>query len=168
MTEEIGMAIPELNEYGHLPIGIHDCTFLELEARFGQNRWAIDTQENSRREILCPQREQLCGHLKSYLAELRRVGLDVELFVDGSFVTEKPDPNDIDLVVVFPADHDFSRDLPAQEYSLLSKRSLRDKGYLFDLFVVARGDTGFQTAVRLFQRVRGRDDLTKGILRMKP
>ncbi|HEY7424785.1 MAG TPA: hypothetical protein VH682_11195 [Gemmataceae bacterium] len=162
------MAIPDLNEHGLLPVGIHDCMFSELEVRFGQNQWVTDTQSHSPREVLCQQRGKLCASLKGYLAELRRVGLDVEVLVDGSFVTEKPDPNDIDLIVVFPADHDFSRSLPLREYNLLSKRRLRESGYLFDLFVVARGDTGFQTAVRLFQMVRNREDLTKGLLRVKP
>src|SRR5690349_17564318 len=100
------MAIPDLNEHGLLPVGIHDCTFSELEARFGQNQWVTDTQSDSPREVLCQQRGKLCASLKAYLAELRRIGLDVEVLVDGSFVTEKPDPNDIDLIVVFPADHD--------------------------------------------------------------
>lgn len=162
------MPIPDLNEYGLLPTGIHDCTFSELQAKFGQNRWVADTQSASRREVLCQQRGKLCASLEAYLAELRGIGLEVEVLVDGSFVTEKPDPNDIDLIVALPADHDFSRPLSLQEYSLLSKRRLRENGHLFDLFVVAQGDTSFQTAVRLFQMVRGRDDLTKGLLRVKP
>lgn len=122
------MPIPNRNEAGLLPVGIHDCTFAELEAAFGQNPWVQDPQSESRRELLCPRRSSLCARLQAYLEELRRVGIDAEVLVDGSFVTAKPDPNDIDRIVVLPANHDFSRGLSPQEYNLLSKRRLRASG----------------------------------------
>ena len=162
------MPIPNLNEEGLLPVGIHDCTFPELETAFGQNWWVQDPQSESRREVLSPQRNSLCARLLAYLEELRRVGIDAEVLVDGSFVTAKPDPNDIDLIVVLPADHDFTHSLSPREYNLLSKRRLRASGYPFDVLVVARGGTAYETALHFFQQVRGRDDLTKGLLRVRP
>jgi hypothetical protein len=33
------------------------------------------------------------------------------VLIDGSFVTAKPDPNDIDIVLVVAADYNFSKDL---------------------------------------------------------
>jgi hypothetical protein len=162
------MPIPKLNEEGLLPVGIHHCTFSELEAAFGRNQWVQDPQTESRREVLCPQRSSLCARLLAYLEELRRAGIDAEVLVDGSFVTAKPDPNDIDLIVVLPADHDFSRGLSPQEYNLLSKRRLRASGYPFDVLVAAQGGTAYETALHLFQQVRGRADLTKGLVRVRP
>jgi hypothetical protein len=162
------MPIPTLNEHGFLPLGTYDCTFAEIEAEFGQNRWVQDNESASRREVLKPHRGRLCQHLMDYLTELHRVGLGVEVIINGSFVTGKPDPNDIDLIVVFPSDHDFSRPLPPREYNLLSKRRLRDAGYPFDIFVVAAGGTAYKKALRLYQQVRGRDDLEKGLLRVRP
>ena len=103
------MPIPNLNEHGLLPVGIHDCTFQELEEQFGQDRWVKAPESSSVREVLRQQRGRLCARLADYLAEVRRVGLEVEVLVDGSFVTDKPDPNDVDLIVVLPADHDFTR-----------------------------------------------------------
>jgi hypothetical protein len=158
------MPIPPLNEHGLLAPGIHECTFSELEAMFGQNRWLQDPQSESRRETLCPNRGRLCERL----ADLHRVGLDVEVLVDGSFVTDKPDPNDLDLIVVLPPGHDFTCELPLREYNLLSKRRLRESGYPFDVFVVARGDSLHTEALGLFRQVRDRPDLTKGLLRVKP
>src|SRR5205085_823586 len=131
------MPIPSLNEHGLLPPGIHDCTLSEIRAVFGQNQWVVDEAAETYREILSPHRRNLSMRLEAYFSELRRVGLPVVVLVDGSFVTGKPDPNDVDLVVVLPADHDFSRSLPPQEYALLSKRQLRAAGYPFDVFVVA-------------------------------
>jgi hypothetical protein len=162
------MPIPKLDENGLLPVGIHDCTFAELEAEFGQNHWVADEASETRREVLCPHRGRLCDRLRVYLAELRSVGFDVEVLVNGSFVTIKPDPNDIDLIVVLPAGHDFSRALPLREYNLLSRRRLREAGYPFDVLVAAEGDTAYETALRLFRRVRDRDDLSKGLLRVRP
>lgn len=42
--------------------------------------------------------------------------------MDGSFVTAKSEPNDIDLVLVLAADHDFSADLPPVHYNLLDQK----------------------------------------------
>jgi hypothetical protein len=162
------MPIPPLNEHGLLPAGLHDCTLAEILEAFGQNRWVVDEASETHREVLCPRRRQLFARLEIFLNDLRRVGLPVVVLVNGSFVTAKPDPNDVDLVVVLPADHDFVRGLPPQEYDLLSKRRLRGAGYPFDLFVVADGNVAYQKAIQLYQRVRDHEELIKGLLRVKP
>ncbi len=163
------MPIPKLNADGLLPVGIHDCTFAELEADFGQDQWMEDLQSGNRREVLCSQRSKICSRLREYLARLGRLSFAVaEVVVNGSFVTAKPDPNDVDLIVVLSAEHDFSRDLPPAEYNLLSKRRLREAGYPFDVLVVAGGGTAHEKALELFQRVRDRNDLNKGLLRVRP
>jgi hypothetical protein len=162
------MPIPSLNEHGLLPVGIHDCTLAELREMFGQNQWVPGPATESRREVLCPNRDHFCNRLESYISEIHGVGLVIEILVDGSYVTTKPDPNDVDLVVVLPPDHDFSRDLSTQEYNLLSKRRLRRRNYPFDVLVVAAGSTAFQAAIGLYERVRDREDLRKGFLRVRP
>ena len=85
------MSIPALNQDGLLPEGIHDCTLEEIKARFGSFQ-ATD------------QRPRLLARLESFLAEVRAAGLVRSVLVDGSFVTSKADPHDIDLVVVVAAD----------------------------------------------------------------
>jgi hypothetical protein len=42
--------------------------------------------------------------LETVMDALRSALLDVEIWVDGSFVTEKIDPEDVDLVVPFPGE----------------------------------------------------------------
>jgi hypothetical protein len=163
------MPIPKLNEHGLLAVGIHDCTFAEIQAEFGQDQWIEDQQSESRREVLCPQRSRLCSRFRDYLTRLGGLSFAVEeVVINGSFVTAKPDPNDIDMIVVLPAGHDFSRDLPAAEYNLLSRRRLREAGYPFDVLVVAAGGTAHEKALELFQQVRDRSDLHKGLLRVRP
>ena len=85
--------------------------------------------------------------------------------IDGSFVTGKPEPNDINLVLVLPFAHDVAADLSPAQYNLVSKRRVQSR-FGFDI-VVVREDTGeLDEAVAFFQQVRYRPDLRKGILRL--
>ena len=93
------MPIPTLDTDGLLPAGIFDCTLAELRERFG--RFQVSDQ-----------RTRLFARLEELVAAMQRSGLFEALLVDGSFVTAKPAPNDIDLVAVLRPGHDFERDLP--------------------------------------------------------
>ena len=88
--------------------------------------------------------------------------------MDGSFTTGKPEPGDVDLIVVLPADHDFSVDLRPFEYNLVSKKRVQKQGYPFDLFVVAAGSPKYHEALTLFRQVKNRAELTKGLLKVRP
>ena len=48
-------------------------------------------------------RAGLIGNLNTYIHYLLDIGVPVELWIDGSFTTNKMDPNDIDLVLFSPA-----------------------------------------------------------------
>ena len=45
-------------------------------------------------------RKYLVERLKVFLSELRKVGIKFEVWLDGSFATLKPDPNDVDIAVI--------------------------------------------------------------------
>lgn len=47
-----------------------------------------------------PERHRLVGRLRAYLNELATLGLPMEIWLDGSFTTRCPEPEDIDLVVL--------------------------------------------------------------------
>jgi hypothetical protein len=84
--------IPDYNDDGYLPPGIHPATLEEIAARFGQDS-----------ELRRVQMESL-----GWLVELaRRAGVR-RVVVNGSFVTDKLEPNDVDCVLLiepgFPAD----------------------------------------------------------------
>jgi hypothetical protein len=68
-------------EGGVLPPGIHQAFWREVEERFGWNA----------------QRQSLLIGLKSLLEELARAGCS-RVWLNGSFVTDKPNPGDFDLV----------------------------------------------------------------------
>lgn len=63
-----------------LPSGIHDATLEEVERRFASNQF----------------RRHLLKGLKKACKALYKAGCKF-IYIDGSFVTEKPNPNDYDV-----------------------------------------------------------------------
>jgi hypothetical protein len=91
--------IPDFEDNGYLPPGIHRATLDEIEARFG-----------SESELRRVQLESL-----RWLIELaRRAGVE-RLVLNGSFVTDIIEPNDVDCVTLigpdFPADPQAAKEL---------------------------------------------------------
>jgi hypothetical protein len=84
--------IPEFNDDGYLPSGIHLATLEEIAARFGQES-----------ELRVVQMESL-----RWLVELAKRAGVTRIVVNGSFVTDVQEPNDVDCVLLitpgFPAD----------------------------------------------------------------
>lgn len=147
-------SIPELDKRGLLPNGIHACELDEIRERFGR------FQSTDRR---C----QLFEQLESFVNEARSSGVVAWLLVDGSFVTSKPDPGDIDLVVVLPSDHDFTAELRPVAYNVISKRRVRRR-HKFDILVAAEGTPELQRYIEFFQEVKQQPGVRKGVLRVEP
>ena len=146
------MSIPALNEDGLLPEGIHDCTPEEAQARFG-------SFQGSDRRL------HLWAKLQEFLREVKACGLVEAVLLNGSFVTSKPAPHDIDLILVVRQSHDFSADLVPAEYNVLSKRRVFRR-HQFDLLVARAGSEEFQRYVAFFEQVRLEPGKSKGILRI--
>ena len=70
-----------------LPSGIKDISLGELDSLF-LKPFGIN-----------PIRKRLLANLRRYLTKLQKIGIPFEVWIDGSFVTNKPEPNDIDLVI---------------------------------------------------------------------
>jgi len=87
------------------------------------------------------------------------------LIIDGSFVTAKPDPNDIDLILVLAPLHDLRADLLPTQYNLVSRKSVRRR-YGFDIIAVRENTPEYDEALAFFQQVRGQRALRKGLLRL--
>ena len=77
------MPIPGLNQNGLLPRGVHDCTLDEIAGSFAGN----------------PHRKRLFQNLVACLEQEIRPVFVHPIFVDGSFVTDKDDPEDVDIVL---------------------------------------------------------------------
>ncbi len=79
------MPLPQFNDLGDLPPGVHQATFDEVIARF--------SGQTARREA--------CTRRLMHLVELaHRAGHLQRLIVFGSYVTAKPEPNDVDVILV--------------------------------------------------------------------
>jgi hypothetical protein len=146
------MQIPPLDANGMLPAGIHTCTLAEARERFGRFQSS-------------DQRIRLFQRLEAFVAEAKASGIVQALIVDGSFVTAKLIPNDIDLGVVLAAGHDFRADLGIVPYNVVDRLRVR-RAYGFDVVIVEEGAADFYVLVRFFQRVRLQPGRSKGILRI--
>ena len=73
-----------------LGAGFHKLTAAELKAI------ALD------KFSLSKSRATLWGNLSAKLDELKSLGLKCDVWVDGSFLTQKIDPDDVDLVIDIP------------------------------------------------------------------
>lgn len=89
--------LPELTNDGELPPGVHLAAWPDFESRFGGSS---------------PRRLWLSGRLRTIL-ELAAVGGFLRrVFVWGSFVTAKPAPKDLDLLLIMSPGFDVDR-MPA-------------------------------------------------------
>ena len=145
------MPIPRLDENGFLPEGVHETSLEEVRDLFGFQR--------------TDQRPSLFAKLVQFIAEVRSVRLVVFMIVDGSFVTAKDDPSDIDILLVLNREHDFSSDLKPFEYNVLSRRRVRNR-FRFDILVAPEGSVLHEQYVGFFQQVKNRPELRKGILKV--
>ena len=127
--------IPDFDERGYMPPGIHIASLDEVEARFGRDA-----------EIRCAQMDSL-----RWLVELvQRSGAE-RLIVNGSFVTDVVEPNDVDCVLLigpeFPldptAETELREGLPFIESALVEQVA-------FDQFVERIFATDRDETIRAF------------------
>ena len=139
--------IPAPNAIGELPPGMHLATLAEVEAVF----------------VTTPRRRRLFEGLRRALQNLHAAGVR-RVFIDGSFVTTKADPNDVDgcwewteevhLDLLDPVLLDFTQ----------ARQAMRDK-YGVDFFLVIWVEAGSGlTFLDFFQRNRA--DELKGIIQL--
>lgn len=143
------MPIPALTN-GLLPSGVHVCTLDEIGGLFGKPSI---------------QRATLFNDLRLYLDGLRKVKRVRALIIDGSFITDDPNPGDLDVLVVL--DPEATERLQAFEYSHLSQR-LVNKKYKGSVHIhLAREESSeYRQYVSFFQQVKLRPSEIKGVLRV--
>jgi hypothetical protein len=82
------MPLPDFNSYGDLPEGLHQATIDEVIERFGAGtRRAIITQ----RLVRIYRRAEATSKLE-------------RLIIFGSYITAKPEPNDVDVILIMRDD----------------------------------------------------------------
>ena len=140
--------IPGFRDDGYLPDGLHIATDVDVAFRFG-------TSTNQRR--------RLALRLRRWI-ELSRIVGAKRLFIDGSFVTAKNDPNDVDAVVWLPDDfaERVSRgDLEAVELEtmLLTRRP--------EEIFAAEDRRDWDDWLEFFSRTREADGRRKGLVEVE-
>ena len=150
--------IPNLVQ-GVLPEGVHVCTLTEVDDRCGR------VQRSDRRM-------RLTAKLRDLEDQARKSGIVAALVVDGSYVTAKDEPNDINLVIALRTDFDLRSELRPFEYNIQSKRMIRAQ-YRFDVRVAVHGSDLYAEAIKFFCHVRLEDQEQagypprKGLLRIE-
>ena len=147
------MPIPPLNANGLLPEGVHEASLDEIRSRFGA------FQDSDRRV-------QLFGKLEKLVAGLGRSSLFLAIIVDGSFVTAKREPEDVDVIVVLHRAHDWNADLNPSDYGLVSRPILR-RNFGFDVLLAAQDGVDYERYIEFFGRVREHVSMRKGMLRIE-
>ena len=85
------MPLPPFNTAGDLPVGVHPAALQEVAARFGTS--------NVRRQILMTRLERIYRVAAA-------TGSVAHFVVFGSFITAKPEPNDVDVFMLIENDFD--------------------------------------------------------------
>jgi len=140
--------IPDFRDDGNLPVGVHLASEAEVTFRFGASS---------------PRRRRLVLRLRRWI-ELSRLTGASRFLVDGSFVTAKEEPNDVDAVVLVAEDFEqqISRGSEAaleMEQMLLTRRPEE---------IFAAEDTGdWDDWVDFFSRTREMDGRRKGLVEVR-
>lgn len=87
------MSLPEFNDAGDLPVGVHKATLSEALAHFGTGG---------------SQRVRLAQRLSRVHELAQSTGKVARFIVFGSFVTKKDSPGDIDIFMIMDDDFDVS------------------------------------------------------------
>ncbi|MBI3245015.1 MAG: hypothetical protein HYZ50_00735 [Deltaproteobacteria bacterium] len=142
------LPLPPFRLDGYLPEGVYVCSEAEALFRFGSS---------SRR------RRRLVLRLRRWLELGRQVGAH-RLLVDGSFVTAKAEPHDIDSVIFLP--EDFIRQLEREFAPALELKEMLLTRRPEELFA-AEDETDWQEWVAFFSQTREADRRRKGLVEIR-
>lgn len=139
--------IPGFNRHGLLPRGVHRAKIIEIKKRFGSSNF---------------QRRMLFSGLMKALINLAEAGVK-KVYIDGSFVTDKDYPKDIDGCWEPSSTIDLGIIDPVFLLDSKSSRDAMKKKYGVDFFPAAWTESGSGYPFTLFfQRNRGGRE--KGII----
>ena len=142
------MTIPNFDEHGNLPPGIHRASLDEIVERFIQPRSLV--------------REERTKHLKKFVQFVQCFANAI--YINGSYTTSKLSPSDVDILVILPIW------IPCQTYEykyILEVIQNSDKNHL-DLFSYWVGIWQKDLIKEKFiWFTHNRDGKSKGIIRVE-
>ncbi|HST23291.1 MAG TPA: hypothetical protein VLR90_19360 [Blastocatellia bacterium] len=142
--------LPEFNFDGNLPPGVHHASLIEIENRFGEF-------------TISDHRIRLFSKFKQLVEMAKFSGVVKRIIIGGSFVSAKPVPNDIDVVIVLAKDVEIET-LAHNQHVVADRDALRRvlRGDDIDPKVVREETPGMQTIIEFFQS--NRDNKAVGVV----
>ena len=137
--------IPPIGADGYLPEGVHVCSEDDVISRCGSS---------SRH------RRRLALRLRRWIELGRQVGAK-RLLVDGSFVTAKEEPQDLDTVLLLP--QDFTQQLEQEHPPALELEEMLLTRRPEEIFA-AEDETDWEEWVAFFSLTRELDGRRKGLV----
>ncbi len=159
MESENPPPLPVLTYHGYLPEGVHDTTIEELQARFVFNE----------------KRRFLWERLHRFLEWARSTGSFSHAYIDGGFVTNKSQPEDVDVILQTRAPYGAHAFAAMQPFFALGIEAIYSE-YSVHLHFWCEGfPSGLSDFRRFFQYLRPQDaaplglreGAKKGIVRIK-
>jgi hypothetical protein len=140
------LSIPDFVAGGILPAGIHDCDLSEIEATFVYNS----------------QRKTIWDGATSYLSNFGNVPEVNVVYFDGSFVTDKVLPNDVDIVLEF-ADAAALRKVAVANLVLFNRHDVKTNFKVDLLFRFEPLPPGQPDLREFFQYLRPQETVDRGV-----
>ncbi|MCL4191928.1 MAG: hypothetical protein KJZ87_09290 [Thermoguttaceae bacterium] len=140
--------IPAFRADGYLPEGLYMASEADVTFRFGASS---------------PRRRRLALRLRRWIGLARQVG-GQRLLIDGSFVTSKEDPNDIDAVILLPPD--FERQIVEGGEPALELEEMLLTRCPEEIFA-AEDEADWNDWVEFFSRTREPDGRRKGLVEIR-
>jgi hypothetical protein len=140
--------IPQFRPDGYLPDGLHVTSEAEVTFRFGSAN---------------PRRRRLALRLRRWIGLARSVRAQ-RLFVDGSFVTAKDEPNDIDAVILLASD--FERQVENGIEAALELEEMLLTRRPEEIFAAEDSDD-WNDWIEFFSRTREPDGRRKGLVEVE-
>jgi len=116
------------------PAGFHEITFDRLDEIF------VNPFENGER------RRYLTERFRDYIEKFSELGLSAEIWLDGSYSTSKPEPGDMDILIVF--DSEEVNKLSLEKIPLLNElfdRNLSKIRYSIDVLLLPSNNVGLRS-----------------------
>jgi hypothetical protein len=140
--------IPALGRDGYLPEGLHVGSGADITFRFGSS--------GSRRR-------RLALRVRRWI-ELARSVRARRLLIDGSYVTAKAEPDDVDAVVLLPGD--FGRQIEQSIEAALELEQMLLTRHPEEIFA-AEDETDWDQWVEFFSRTREPNGRRKGLVEVQ-
>lgn len=147
------ITLPTFTTEGILPAGVYNCNLAVIKSDF------TTIPDSSIRTDLFIKLEKLVADIKSTSLVIRGI------LIDGSFVTNKSNPSDIDIAIIF-CDSVIAMDLPQFELRFINRDFIKEY-YGFTMFPIFGEDINFREMINFYQQQEPpNDQIKKGILRI--